>query len=111
MMITVTDAAKKELDAYFADNTPSSIRVFLAPGGCSGPRLALALDEPKDTDTTAEEKGYMFCMNNELLTQVSHVTVNFSHMGFSVDPDIPLNTGGGGCGGCSSASGGCSTKQ
>jgi Fe-S cluster assembly iron-binding protein IscA len=33
MMITVTDAAKKELDAYFAGNTPSSIRVFLAPGG------------------------------------------------------------------------------
>lgn len=33
MMITVTDAAKKELDAYFADNTPGSIRVFLAPGG------------------------------------------------------------------------------
>jgi len=32
-MISVTDAAKKELDAYFADNTPSSIRVFLAPGG------------------------------------------------------------------------------
>jgi len=32
-MITVTDTAKKELDAYFADNAPSSIRVFLAPGG------------------------------------------------------------------------------
>lgn len=32
-MITVTDAAKKELDAYFKDNRPSSIRVFLAPGG------------------------------------------------------------------------------
>lgn len=33
MMISVSDTAKKELDAYFADNTPSSIRVFLAPGG------------------------------------------------------------------------------
>ena len=34
-MITVTDAAKKELDAYFAtaENTPGSIRVFLAAGG------------------------------------------------------------------------------
>lgn len=32
-MITVTDAAKKELDAYFNGNNPSSIRVFLAPGG------------------------------------------------------------------------------
>lgn len=32
-MITVTDPAKKELDAYFKDNPPSCIRVFLAPGG------------------------------------------------------------------------------
>ena len=110
MMITVADAAKKELDAHFADNAPSSIRVFLAPGGCSGPRLALALDEPKDTDTVAEEKGYTFCMNNELLAQVSHVTVNFSHRGFSVEPDTPLSVGGGSCGGCSPG-GGCSTQQ
>jgi len=82
--------------------------------------LALALDEPKDTDTIAEEKGYKFCMNNELLAQVSHVTVNFSHMGFSVDPAIPLNTGGGGggCGGCKigggdggGGGGGCGSEQ
>lgn len=32
-MITVTDAAKKELDAYFSGDTPSCIRVFLAAGG------------------------------------------------------------------------------
>jgi hypothetical protein len=70
----------------------------------------LALDEPKDTDTIAEEKGYKFCMNNELLTQVAHVTVNFSYMGFSVDPKNPLNVGGGTCGGCS-ISGQCGSEQ
>lgn len=32
-MITITDSAKKELDAYFDDKPPSSIRVFLAGGG------------------------------------------------------------------------------
>lgn len=32
-MITVTDSAKKELDAYFKGSAPSSIRVFLAAGG------------------------------------------------------------------------------
>lgn len=32
-MITVTDSAKKELDAYFKGATPSFIRVFLASGG------------------------------------------------------------------------------
>lgn len=32
-MITVTDSAKKELDAYFDGNPPSSIRIFLSGGG------------------------------------------------------------------------------
>lgn len=31
-MITVSDSAKKELDAYFEGNPPGSIRVFLAGG-------------------------------------------------------------------------------
>lgn len=33
-MITMSDSAKKELDAFFEDKErPSCIRVFLAPGG------------------------------------------------------------------------------
>lgn len=32
-MITVTDSAKQELDAYFDGKKPDSIRVFLASGG------------------------------------------------------------------------------
>jgi len=69
----------------------------------------LALDEPKDTDTVAKEQGYTFCMDNELLAQVSHVTVNFSYMGFSVEPATPLS-GGGACGSCA-VDGGCGPKQ
>lgn len=104
-MITVTDAAKKELDAYFKDNHPDSIRVFLAPGGCSGPRLALALDDPKDSDQTAEEQGYNFCMDKQLVSQTGEITVNFSAMGFSVDSALPIAVTGG-CSSCGT-SGGC----
>lgn len=32
-MIKLTDGARKELEAFFADKTASTIRVFLAPGG------------------------------------------------------------------------------
>ncbi len=32
-MVTLTENAIKELDAYFADKPKSSIRVYLAPGG------------------------------------------------------------------------------
>lgn len=50
-------------------------------------------------------------MDTELLAKVSHVTVNFSFMGFSVDSEIPVNTGGGGCGGCGSGGGGCGSAN
>jgi hypothetical protein len=66
----------------------------------------LALDEPKTDDIKAEEKGYNFCISKELLDQIGDVTVDFTYMGFSVNPKIPLQ-GGGGCQSCS-VSGGCS---
>ena len=47
-MIILSENARKELEAYFADKERQTIRVYLAPGGCSGPRLVLALDEPGD---------------------------------------------------------------
>jgi Fe-S cluster assembly iron-binding protein IscA len=108
-MISMTDTAKKELDAYFEGNTPDSIRVFLS-GGCSGARLALALDEATHTDSRAEEKGYNFCMDKQLLEQVSHVTIDFSYAGFSVEPKLPLPDMGSKCGACASA-GGCSPAK
>lgn len=32
-MITITESACKELEAYFADKDKGTIRVYLAPGG------------------------------------------------------------------------------
>ena len=102
-MFEVTENAFKELDAYFDGKEKSAIRVYLAPGGCSGPRLALALDEPTDSDTTFDEKGYSFVINNDLFTAAKNIKVDFTYMGFSVESEIPLG-GGGGCSGCG---GGC----
>lgn len=49
-------------------------------------------------------------MDNSLLAQVSHVTLNFSYMGFSIDAENPINTGGGGCTSCS-AGGSCGSDN
>ena len=68
-MIVLSENARKELEAYFADKERQTIRVYLAPGGCSGPRLVLALDEPGDEDARFEQDGFAFCINNELLQQ------------------------------------------
>ena len=35
-MIVLSENARKELEAYFADKERQTIRVYLAPGGCSG---------------------------------------------------------------------------
>ena len=101
-MITVSESAHNELDAYFADKEKSPIRIFLAPGGCSGPRLSLALDEPTDKDSVFEDNGLTFSVENSLLEQTGAIEIDLTAMGFSVQSANPLN--GGGCSGCG---GGC----
>jgi Fe-S cluster assembly iron-binding protein IscA len=64
-MVQVSDSARTELDAFFADKPKSGIRIYLAPGGCSGPRLALALDEATENDKSFEANGYTFCLDTE----------------------------------------------
>ncbi|GAB7080225.1 IscA/HesB family protein [Megalodesulfovibrio paquesii] len=104
-MIHLTENAVAELDAYFADKPKSTIRIYLAPGGCSGPRLALALDEANDADAVVTQGAYTLAMDKQLYEQAKPLTIDVSHMGFSVDSSLEL---GGGCGGgCSS--GGCGT--
>ncbi len=105
-MITVTDAARKELEAYFADKERGGIRVYLAPGGCSGPRLALALDAAGEDDAEFESGGFTFCINKGLLEKVDSVAIDCSEMGFMVEPSTPLDLGGSG-GSCGSCCGGC----
>jgi Uncharacterized conserved protein len=102
-MLTVTDDARKELDAYFDGKEKGAIRIFLAQGGCSGPRLALALDEPSDEDTTFDQAGYQFCVNKALLEAAKTVTIDCSAMGFTVESEVSF----GGGGGCASCGGGC----
>ncbi len=107
-MINLEASAKQELDAYFADKEKSAIRVYLAPGGCSGPRLALALDEPNEDDATAETGGYSFAINKMLLEQIQGATIKVAGGGFMIEPDIALPNSGGGCSGCGSSSSCCS---
>lgn len=106
-MFTVSDAASKELDAYFDGKDKSPIRVYLAPGGCSGPRLSLALDEPNEADTVFDEKSYTFCINSELYATAESISIDMTQMGFTVESGVPFG-GSGGCGGCS---GGCGTPE
>ena len=108
-MLTLSESAVKELKEFFTDREMSPIRIYLAPGGCGGPRLALALDAPGADDEVVELDGFTFCINSDLFTQTGEVSVDVTHMGFAVDSANPMG-GGGGCRGCV-ASGGCSSTQ
>lgn len=106
-MLTLSQPAKDQLDAYFADKEKTPIRIFLTSGGCSGPQLALALDDPKDTDDVLEEGGYRFLVDKELLEQAKPLGVDFTDRGLSISSNLQL--GGGGCSCCSHASPSCSS--
>jgi Fe-S cluster assembly iron-binding protein IscA len=99
-MITLSDTARKELDAYFADKEKDGVRVFLA-GGCGGPRLALALDEATADDDVFEDNGYTLCIEKELYKQTGKVFIDMGQMGFVVDSEMELpDAGEGGCSTC-----------
>lgn len=103
-MFTLTDDARKSLDAHFEDKEIASIRIYLAPGGCSGPHLGLALDEPSDDDAVLSADPYTFCIHKDLLDKTGAITVDMRCEGFVIESENPL--GGGGCAGCG---GGCSS--
>jgi Fe-S cluster assembly iron-binding protein IscA len=101
-MFELTPPARTELDAYFAGKDKSPIRVFLSPGGCAGPRLALALDDAGEKDAVFDADGYSFCMDNELYNAAKNVRVDFSEMGFTVESELAAGEGGcaSGCASC-----------
>ena len=35
-MLKLSESARKELEAFFSDKPKSAVRIYLAPGGCSG---------------------------------------------------------------------------
>lgn len=107
MTVSLTPEAKKELDAYFEGKEKGDIRIFMAPGGCSGPRLVLALDEPKDEDEVLDVDGYKFCIDKNLANDTGDIRIELNDMGFMVIPEKPLpQPAGGGCGGCCGGCGG-----
>ena len=107
-MITLSENARKELDAYFADKEKAGVRVFLATGGCSGTRLALALDDPTTDDAVFENCGYTLCIEKSLYQQSGDISIDMSYMGFIVESALEIpGIGSGGCASCGGSCGSC----
>jgi len=106
IMVEVTRQATEQVGEYFKNREISPIRIFLNEGGWGGPSLAMALDEPRNTDDVFNIDGFEYIVDKQLLERAQPIKVDFQGMGFKLDCGIDFSSAGG-CSGCASASNGC----
>ena len=104
-MIEVTESATKQIAEYFNGKEVSPIRIFLNEGGWGGPSLAMALDEPKDSDEAYEIEGYKYIADKDFMEKAKPVKIDFTSYGFKLSSNIDFNSG---CSSCSTTGSCCS---
>ncbi|MBM4309855.1 MAG: hypothetical protein FJ119_02755 [Deltaproteobacteria bacterium] len=103
-MFEVTESARQELKAFFADKDVQPLRVFLKTNTCGGPRLVVGMDEQRDGDRTFVVDGLTYVVEHGFFEQIKPVTVDFCNNTFTVRAAVSF---GEGCSGCGST--GCGT--
>ncbi|MCK9175955.1 MAG: IscA/HesB family protein [Desulforhopalus sp.] len=104
--LIVTDLAVTRLKEYLVDNSiESALRIALMQGGCGGPSLGLALDEPKDNDKTYDKENLKFLVEADLFDTTGDITVDYveagTNSGFGITSEKSVG-GGSCCGSCGS---------
>ena len=108
-MFKLSGKAREELTAFFAGKEVSPIRVFLASGGCGGPNMALAMDDPKENDEVIQVDGLKFLVDKQLWSEAAPIKIDVTYTGFIIESSIPLNSEKCSCepSGCSCDGGSC----
>lgn len=103
--LTLTERAAAEVQKYMADGevdlATAGLRIGVMPGGCSGFKYSLSIEDGPDTDDVVLESNGVRLFVDSFSTQyLNGVTVdyksNFQESGFAFDN--PNATGGCGCG-------------
>ena len=102
-MITLTTTAATKVKELLAEEGRDDIalRVAVSPGGCSGLRYAMYLDDQtSEKDTVGEQHGVRVVIDKMSVPYLSQATVDFvdslEQTGFTIDN--PAATGGCACG-------------
>lgn len=103
-MLELSPSAHEQIANYFKGKEISPIRIFLNQGGCCGPSLAMALDNPLATDESITVNGFTFVVDKALLKQIQPIRIDFMQYGFKIDCSAEF---GGGCGSSCASSGRC----
>lgn len=101
-MLTVTESAQKQIEAYFDGQEKQPIRIFLVQG-CGGPQIGMGLDGKKVTDVVYEVGDVEYLVDKELLKQAQPIQVDWAQTGFRITSSLELGSGCSSCG----ASGSC----
>ena len=62
--------------------------------------MGMALDEPREDDSTFEIDGFRYIVNNDLLEKAKPIRIDFVTMGFKIDSSMQFDRTTG-CEGCS----------
>jgi len=89
-MIDVTDAAMRQLTAYFEDQPPRPIRIQLADGASGGSQLLLAIDDICSGDRAETLDSLTFLINERLAHATGKVSIDAADTGFSILSEKPL---------------------
>lgn len=110
VLVNITSAAAAEVAKFMqAENvTPEvgGLRVSVQPGGCSGFKYSLLIeDKPADDDTIIPQEGFKLFVDPFSLQYLGGVTVDYttSMQGSGFTFKNPNATGGCGCGSSFSA--------
>ena len=102
-MITLTETAAGKVKELLAEEGRDDIalRVAVQPGGCSGLRYAMYLDDQvSDKDQAEEQFGVRLVMDKMSVPYLSQATIDFvdslEQSGFTIDN--PAASGGCACG-------------
>ena len=99
-MFEVTESARQELKAFFADKDVQPLRIFLKTNTCGGPRLVVGMDELRDGDKVFEVDGLTYVIEQSFLKEIQPVTVDFCDNNFRISAAVSF---GEGCSGCDTA--------
>ena len=110
VMVTVTSAASTEVKKFMeqegVDPAKGGLRVSVQPGGCSGFKYGLLIeDEPAEDDLIVDQSGYRVFVDPFSAQYLNKVTIDYvtSMQGSGFTFKNPNSTGGCGCGSSFSA--------
>ena len=94
-MLKITEKASEMVKDFLKDRDDiQAIRIMLSQGGCSGPALGMAVDEPRDNDQEFDDRGIKFVVEKSLYERAKPIKVDYvnSEMGsgFDITSNLPV---------------------